>query len=56
MEQILEILFGNTGDFSMSIVPLAIAGAAVSALGGIFGSASAGRAARRASRRAAANE
>mgnify|MGYP003131816645 CR=1 FL=1 len=58
MEQILEILFGNMGDFNMSLAPLAIAGigAGISALGGIFGSASAGRAARRASRRAAANE
>ena len=57
MEQILEILFGNAGDFKMSAFPvIAAAGAAVSAIGGILGSASAGRAARRASRRAAANE
>ena len=51
MEQIIEILFGNTQDFSMGIV-----GAVLSGLGGIFGAASAGRAARRASREAARNE
>ena len=51
MEQIIEILFGNTQDFSMGIV-----GAIVSTLGGIFGAASAGKAARRAAREAAKNE
>jgi uncharacterized membrane-anchored protein YhcB (DUF1043 family) len=54
MEQLLEILFGTPENMNLGLAPLAIAGigAGISALGGIFGSMSASRQARKQERQA----